>query len=484
MTLNDRLKAFFTEDAFSLMAVPLQPRYGETTFPGAIRLEAQSEEEDGKIAEALKIDLGTNGLPIIFTSAGFMPTAGQKYECVLRKGKGNMILAFPRKRHLLRAKNEWAPHLFFIQDKITMVKNGQGFSGRHPGTGQRVIPAKGLELPDGNKDGTIVVPMTGLALKPVLTSSIWILDKTSELERAGEAGFLALYDDEVAVIGRKAIKEDYECAREFKLLGKRTVFEIAGSPLGPSGKPAGSIEELEANGKDWLDQLERWMRRNLTASIHDDYKSYIPDNLLTENNLKQARLVAAEIRENSATALDWARGWLKETTDKLRRRRANGLSVRFAIPIPKGYEPLPGPPLIALTNGELREMFVGIVTGTKPVERSATQSPVKKTDVVKTDPKVKNPTGTTAKNVKADKPEQPVKTGTKRRTAPAARGGMATIAEQLEQKGLVGTKKEAPAIEKKLSRNVPCPCGKSHVRPEGFTKAKFKTCPKAGKTTK
>ena len=406
MTLNERLKTFFTTDAFELKAIPLQPRRGEAAFPNAIELVPKNEEEDDKIADALNIDLGADGnLPIIFPSAGFMPTAGQKYECVLRKGKGNMILAFPRKRHLLRTKNEWAPHLFFIQDMIKMVKNGQGLSGRHPDTGQRVIPAKGLKLPDTNKDGTIVVPMGGMAIKPVLTSTIWILDKTSELERIGESGFLARYDDELAAIGKKAIKEDYESAREFDILGKRTVFEIAGSPLGPSGKPAGSVEELETNGKEWLDQLERWVRRNLTGAIHEDYKSYIPDDLLTANNLKQARLVATEIRDNSDAALDWARGWLKETTDKLRRRRAARLSVRFTIPTPKGYQPLPGPPLVALTNGELREMFVGIVTGTKPIERLATQPPIKKTSEVKTDkpvtkPFTRTPTVPSAKTVK------------------------------------------------------------------------------------
>lgn len=405
-------------------------------------------------------------------------TPGKDYQVALRLNKaGTAFAAFPIDYRYMNL--EWLVDERFAARNdfpITFRKKEGGLWGAsHPETGQIILvfthTREGEELwkvdSDDGKTSREYAPGT-LTISRSIVSTI-LTAGPEEVIRANQERILVAPDE-------KDQPAEWEVYRNEAVL-----------PLGkhfiPISRLVGHFLELgEDDEKQLLANLKSF-RRMVSLTIHPDVVQQYEG--ATDNDREQDILLAMSKRFKEIDAvLKYAEAWLKGRFVFVRERR----SVDEKLYMARGMVPPPvrlGEPLL----GEYKlpqKIKSGAPLAFREVDEVlAILFPVKpeRRDVVKTDSKAKNPSGTTAKADKpatAAEPEQPVKTGTKRRTAPTAVFG-ATIEEQLRQKGLTG-KKAAPA-EKKLSHLVECSCKGRHVRPEGFTGKRIKTCPKAGKKT-
>lgn len=450
--LDEKVKELFTEESVSLLACELNPRRGETKFPGAVMFRPVSDIE---VADLLNLD---GNRPIILPVAGFFPTPGNNYNCNLRLAKsGKVIYAFPaNRRDLMKThRNEWKPNTAFFTGVILMEKNGDGrFHGRHPNTGQYILPHETLELEatDGN---TVKVNMEGKALRPIHTCGLWLIGDAQSIGKVN----LATYDEEYAAAHKPAEKPDFRYAKEFFFLkNKLTIFEIAGTPLGPGGKAASSIAEFETNSKNWLDTIERWTRRGeLVFALHEDHWPKEWDNEMRT----RAHDIAMETSKACADALDWSRQWLQAATARHYRRQAAGAPLRFRTPSAEGRGRKKVALATAQTTEELRERFVKVVEYKKPETAPAAQpeASVSPTTTATVKPAAVSKTTTTPKP--ATKTKKPAKLAngdhselTLAEHSPGAGAALQNLKQMLEEEEDNGRPKRKTTSRKKSGDSV------------------------------
>lgn len=413
-------------------------------------------------------------------------TPGKDYQVALRLNKaGTAFAAFPLDYRFMNL--EWLVDERFAARNdfpITFRKKEGGLWGAsHPETGQIILAfthtREGEELwkvdSDDRKTSREYAKGT-LTISRSIVSTI-LAAGPEEVIRANQERMLVAPDEK----DRPAEWEVYRNEAVLPL-GKHSI---------PISRLVGPFLEIDKEGEKELLANLRSFRKKVTLTIHPDVVERYKE--ATDNDREREILLAMSERFKEIDGvLKYAEAWLKGRFAFVRERRsvdetlylARGMvppPVRLGEPLLGGYK-LPqkirsGAPLAFRDVAEV----LAILFPVKPEKR----------EVVKTDPKAKDPTGTTAKAEKpatapAAKPVKPGKTTAAKkngRLAPATNHSQLKLSESSPEAAakLADLKKRLESEEKAGQRAKKKPVKKTTTKKPAVKPVK-KTTKSAKKT--
>ncbi|MCL5407293.1 MAG: hypothetical protein M1429_02245 [Patescibacteria group bacterium] len=307
----------------------------------------------------------------IFPVAAFQPKVGTQYTCYARRRPNASIIEAVPIGYETMAGNEWQDKPVVPNFDVTFKEDKGRYWGKHPKTGQTILPHEGWTMPPA-KDGAITVPAGSIELRPTCTRTFYIAGAVGSLSLEKiPHGALETYESN----GEEA---NYSYLPQFRLFGQWwTVFQVVDNPFrGLFEADDFTLSDIRSQTETICRELERWASRELLPLLHPDYIASL--NLVNTDDRNRLLEIADETRNNLRDLTIWFKGWVAFAIQDVERRRIAGKRATVKIPEPFGKIRKCNSCLTSKNRAELEKMFYLRKPASKPVKKTATVTPTSK----------------------------------------------------------------------------------------------------------
>lgn len=376
----------------------------------------------------------------VYPVAAFQPKPGNQYNCHARHRPNASIIEVIPVGYEIMSGREWRTDSTVTDFDVRFkVDNGRCW-GKHPKTGQAILPHDAWTMPPAGKDGIIIAPAGLIELRPTCTRTFLVAGAVGTLSQISHAD-LEVYEDRGGVV-------DYSYLPVFQLFGQWwSPFQVLGNPfVGLFEADSFTLTGIRTQVETTCQEIERWAARELLPLLHPDVIDNLP--LIDPSDRPRLHDLANETRNSLRDLTAWLKGWVAFTLSDIERRQAARKPVT-AIKIPEALCKLRqcNAILMSKSRAELDRMFYqrkpkpatikkSIKSVANPAAAAPTPAPVSKKNATTLPPKKK---GKLPLDVNGDHTELPLD--------PAVVAKLAEAKEQAE---------EAEAISKNGDKTLDC----------------------------
>lgn len=310
-----------------------------------------------------KMELGDEFVRI-FPVAAFQPKVGIQYTCYARRRPDASIVEAVPIGYETMVGNEWLDKPIVPDFDITFKEDKGRYWGKHPKTGQTILPHEGWTMPPA-KDNTIIAPAGSIELRPTCTRTFYI---------AGAVGSLSLEKISHATLEvyESSEEENFSYLPQFYLFGQLwTVFQVVGNPfVGLFEADNYTLNEIRSQVETTCKEMEKWASRELLPLLHPDYIASL--NLANTDDRNKLLDIADGTRNSLRDLMAWYKSWVTFAIQDLERRKIAGKRAIVKTPEPFGKIRKYNSCLTSKNRAELEKMFYLRKPASKPVKKTVT----------------------------------------------------------------------------------------------------------------